>query len=140
MPASLPYALAGASIYGLDWILRIAKTRICIAYIDCLPELHTTRLHVPSLNAGWRAGQHVRLRVLSFGVGMFGWTEVHPFTIASACGRTPVQPGLVLMCRNTGRWTDRLYAMASRDGKSYSGGPNVVVMIEGPYGQSFQRL
>jgi ferric-chelate reductase len=72
--------------------------------------------------------------------GWWGWTENHPFTIASIPN---TEDGLVLMCKQTesaGSWTTRLYdlAKASGYGHAESGktavGRNVKVMIEGPYG------
>ena len=92
-----------------------------------------TRIEVPHLNAGWRPGQHVRLRVLSTGLGVLGWAEVHPFTIASVSG-----DGLTLMVKKAGDWTNKLYDMAAKSDAIYSG--DVVnemqakVWIEGPYG------
>ena len=110
------------------------KLRICTARIRPLPELSMTRIEISKLNAGWRAGQHVRLRVLSYGMGWFGWTENHPFTIASV---SKTEEGLVLMVKKTGKWTSRLYDLAIASGYGENGkgtGGNVKVMIEGPYG------
>jgi ferric-chelate reductase len=93
-----------------------------------------TRIEISKLNAGWRAGQHVRLRVLSQGMGWFGWTENHPFTIASV---SKTEEGLVLMVKKTGKWTSRLYDLAIASGYGENGkgtGGNVKVMVEGPYG------
>src|SRR5277367_2221413 len=94
-PITLTYILATLSISLLDHLLRLSKSRIMNARIQPLPELNTTRLEIPRLNNGWRAGQHVRLRVLSTGMGWFGWAEAHPFTIATAGGSG--EDGLVLL-------------------------------------------
>jgi hypothetical protein len=74
--------VAAYVFYILDHIVRAVKTRVTTAKLRPLPELGTTRVEVPSINAGWRAGQHVRLRVLSSSIGWWDWSEVHPFTIA----------------------------------------------------------
>ena len=98
-----------------------------------------TRVDIPSLNAGWRAGQHVRLRILSTAMGLWGMTEVHPFTISSA---TSTEEGLVLMCKRTGNWTRKLYEMAQTNASGEQGqepGRRVKVMVEGPYGMSLNR-
>jgi ferric-chelate reductase len=129
----LPYILTCFGLYGFDYLLRIIKTRISRAFIRPLPELGTTRIEVPSINAGWQAGQHVRVRVMSSGMGWWGWTEVHPFTIASVAGG---QEGLVLLCKQSGSWTSKLYEMAKANGYTEGGvGREVSIMIEGPYGE-----
>ncbi|CCM06220.1 uncharacterized protein FIBRA_08465 [Fibroporia radiculosa] len=135
MPSILSYVLAGAGIYALDVILRAFKTRVTTARIYDVPELCATAVEVPSLNAGWRAGQHVRVRVLSVGMGWYGWAEAHPFTIASASLGTTRQ-GLVLLCKIAGRWTQKLYQLAADDTRKEDAGVgiNIRVMVEGPYG------
>lgn len=80
---AIPYVAIVAGFYGFDRVLRLVQTRIVTAQLRPIPELGMTRIEVPSVNAGWRAGQHVRIRVLSSGMGAFGWMESHPFTIAS---------------------------------------------------------
>lgn len=103
-----------------------------------------------NINAGWRAGQHVRVRILSTGIGWFGWTEMHPFTIASVgASDAPVgggagntrkrsrggEEGMVLMCKRAGRWTTRLFEMAKMGGYMDGFmGREVKAWIEGPYG------
>ncbi|TFY69686.1 hypothetical protein EVJ58_g278 [Rhodofomes roseus] len=132
MRAAIPWVIASAGIYVADIVLRCIKTRVCTARIQCFPELCATWVEIPSLTSGWRAGQHVRLRVLSRSMGWVGWTETHPFTIASA-SRGVAQQGLVLLCKNTGRWTRRLQALSRReqlDGSNVT----ITVMVEGPYG------
>jgi len=94
--------------------------------------LGMTRIEVPRLNAGWRPGQHVRLRVISSGMGILGWSEVHPFTIASVGG-----DGMLLMCKKAGGWTNKLYDMAAGGNSPEKGvvaGRNAKVILEGPYG------
>ncbi|KAG6864732.1 hypothetical protein C0991_007474 [Blastosporella zonata] len=131
-PATMPWMAACIGLYGLDRICRMLKTRITTAMIRPLSEMNTTRVEVPYINGGWRAGQHVRLRVLSSGVGWFGWTEVHPFTIASVADG---EEGIVLLVKKSGRWTGKLYEMAKSSGYTEAGqGRRVKVMVEGPYG------
>lgn len=120
--------------YGLDHLVRTIKTRIATATLRPIPELGLTRVEMPTINAGWRAGQHVRLRVLSTAMGLWGTTEVHPFTIASV---SKAEEGLVLLCKKTGRWTSTMYEIASTSVYGEQGkevGRSVKVMVEGPYG------
>ncbi|KAG2004715.1 ferric reductase transmembrane component, variant 2 [Coprinopsis cinerea AmutBmut pab1-1] len=129
-PSLLPYVLACVFLYGADRAMRILKTRITTATIITVPELDITQVEIPSLNSGWRAGQHVRLRVMSRGMGWFGLTEVHPFTIATAPNS---HDGLILMCKNAGDWTRRLGQLAKERGYDV-GETRVKVWVEGPYG------
>lgn len=133
-PTCIPYVIGGVFFYALDHIVRAIKTRITTAKLRPIPELRIVRVEVPSLNAGWRAGQHVRLRVLSSSMGWWGWSEVHPFTIANT---TQTPEGMVLMCKKTGRWTSSLLSMAQTSSYGESGkeaGRDVTVIVEGPYG------
>lgn len=131
-PDSAPWIVAAVLIYGIDHFLRMIKSRISTVTLRPMPDLGTTRVEIPHLNAGWRAGQHVRIRVLSSAMGIFGWSEVHPFTIASVGG-----DGMVLMVKKAGGWTGKLYDMASGGvslEKGGSMGRKANVIIEGPYG------
>ncbi|KAF8443883.1 ferric reductase like transmembrane component-domain-containing protein [Boletus edulis BED1] len=132
--ACVPFVIGGAVVYGVDHGIRTIKTCFTTAAIQTIPEMGLTRVDIPSLRTGWRAGQHVRLRVLSTAMGLWGMIEVHPFTIASA---TNTEEGLVLMCKRTGSWTNRLYNMArTTESSEHSQEPvkRVKVMVEGPYG------
>lgn len=133
MEGTIPWLLAAAGIYGLDVLTRMFKTRICTATLRPIPELGMTWIEIPHLNAGWRPGQHVRLRVLSTNLGILGWAEIHPFTIASATG-----DGLTVMVKKAGDWSNRLYNMATESDAIYAGDGGGVtkgmVWIEGPYG------
>lgn len=128
-----PYVWAAIALYSFDFTLRWLKTRVQKAIARPIPELGVTRLEIPQINAGWRAGQHVRLRVLSTGMGLLGWAETHPFTIASAANGPD---GMILMIKKVGGWTHNLYDIArSGDGYNEAGtGRNVTVMLDGPYG------
>ncbi|KAG0697861.1 ferric reductase like transmembrane component-domain-containing protein, partial [Suillus ampliporus] len=132
-PACIPYVMAACVFYIFDHVVRAVKTRITTARLHPLPELGITRVEVPSLNSGWRAGQHVRLRVLSSSMGWWGWSEAHPFTIANV---TQTSEGMILMCKRTGRWTSSLFSMAQTASYGETGkevGRDVRVIVEGPY-------
>ncbi|TFK81375.1 incomplete iron reductase [Polyporus arcularius HHB13444] len=134
-PVCVPYVVTAAVAYGLDRFLRVIKSSVVTARLRPLPDLGVTRVEIPALNAGWRAGQHVRLRVFSLGMGFRGWAEAHPFTIASV-SRCPSGEGLVLMVKKAGDWTTKLYDVAQRAdyGEANGLGGNVRVLVEGPYG------
>ncbi|TFK24120.1 ferric reductase transmembrane component [Coprinopsis marcescibilis] len=129
-PSLLPYVLACVFLYGADRVMRLFKTRIATAIVIPLPGTDITHIEVPSLNAGWRPGQHVRLRILSRRMGWLGWTEVHPFTIASA---PDSHDCLIVMCKQSGDWTKRLGLMSKERGYVDSES-KVKVWVEGPYG------
>ncbi|KAK8854595.1 hypothetical protein IAR55_003334 [Kwoniella newhampshirensis] len=125
----IPYSVAGVCIYTVSIFCSLSKTRLATATIEALPEASTTVVTIPSLRSGWRAGQHVRLRVPAFGLphGL----ESHPFAIASS----PNGEGMVLMCKKAGDWTDRLFRHAS--GSSFQSDERrrkITVILEGPYG------
>jgi ferric-chelate reductase len=133
-PASLYWVFAAVGAYGFDHLIRLCKTRICKATLRTIPELGMTRIDIPHLNAGWRAGQHVRIRVMTSGMGVFNRVESHPFTIAGIGS-----DGMTLMCKKAGDWTNNLYAVAARGDSAYSGGEggkskSAHIIIEGPYG------
>jgi hypothetical protein len=136
----LPYIYACVALYTFDHVCRLIKSRLAIAHIRPLPELDVTRVEIPTINAGWRAGQHIRLRVVSAKMGWFGWAEVHPFTIASVAESGP--EGMVLMCKRAGGWTRKLYEMAKLGGyeEGGAGAREVRVVVEGPYGLSLFDL
>ncbi|TFY64102.1 hypothetical protein EVJ58_g2857 [Rhodofomes roseus] len=132
MPWDMPYVYISTAVYGFDRLLRIVQTRIVTAQLHAIPELGATCIQIPSVNAGWRAGQHVRMRVFSTGMGVLGWTESHPFTIASHAS----EEGLVLMIKKAGDWTTSLYdiAQGSDVSEGGSGSRKVKVMLTGPFG------
>jgi ferric-chelate reductase len=141
-PTTLPFIIAVSVVYLLDRVLCLLKTRYVTATIRALPTLGATLIEIRSLSYGWRAGQHVRIRVLSKSLGWFRWTEPHPFTIASAPANSKAglvgEEGLVLICKKTGGWTSRLFNTAKASQAIESGvadaGRTVRVLIEGPYG------
>ncbi|KAL4080085.1 ferric reductase like transmembrane component-domain-containing protein [Scleroderma yunnanense] len=133
-PGCVPYVITACVFYGLDHLIRIIKSRVTTATLRPIPELGLTRVEIPTINAGWHSGQHVRLRVLSSSMGFWGLTEVHPFTVANA---TNTEEGLVLLCQKSGKWTKKMYELSSTakfGEKGQETGKLVRVMIEGPYG------
>ncbi|PPR00684.1 hypothetical protein CVT24_000972 [Panaeolus cyanescens] len=117
-PSTLPYILAAVGLYLLDHLFRLVKTRVTTAFIKPIPELDATKIVVPKVNAGWRAGQHIRLRVLApasgpQGMGWLKTLESHPFTIASVSQTSEDDgDGMVLIVKRAGGWTRRLYELA----------------------------
>ncbi|KAJ7583646.1 hypothetical protein C8J56DRAFT_214769 [Mycena floridula] len=141
--ATLSYIIVCISIMAFDHMFRCFKTRITTATLRVIPELGMTRIDCRNINAGWRAGQHVRIRILSSGIGFFGWLGIHPFSVSSLGARKGGNEGegLVLMCKKTSNvsgWTNKLYELAklgshlgSEKGEEVR---QVRVLIEGPYG------
>ncbi|KAI0794897.1 hypothetical protein C8Q75DRAFT_803744 [Abortiporus biennis] len=133
---SHPYIYVTLGIYLFDRVTRIIRTRYTVARLTPLPDLGMTRIEILGVNAGWRAGQHVRIRVLSRGMGLLGWWECHPFTIVSV-SKGFSEEGLVLMCKKVGTWTTRLYDLSRKVeyGEAGTGiSQDVKVLVEGPYG------
>ncbi len=94
-----------------------------------------TRVEIPSLNAGWRAGQHVRLRVLSTAMGWASWLEVHPVHDRQ---RQQDRGGHGAHGQEDGWVTRKMYEVAKTSGYGGDGlGRDMKVVIEGPYGKLF---
>jgi len=128
------YVLSAAGIYGFDHVMRVVKSRYSYARLRPMPEMGGTLVEIPGINMGWRAGQFIRLRVLTTEMGWFGWAETHPFTIAAV---SDADEGMVVLAKKAGDWTDKLYEMAKRGGYSEDGlgGARIApVIVEGPYG------
>ncbi|KDQ17366.1 hypothetical protein BOTBODRAFT_30178 [Botryobasidium botryosum FD-172 SS1] len=141
VPQAIPWAIVSLLIYLLDLLLRCCKSHFVAASITAIPEMGCTRIVIPTLYTGWRAGQHVRLRVLCSRDVM--WMDApHPFTIASVHGKSGAEGrGLVLYCKKAGDWTNKLYALANGgttagalENEGYGGGREVNLLVEGPYG------
>ena len=119
--SSLKPSITALAIYVIDLVLHALKTRVVLARIECSGP-STVRITMDRLS-GWRAGQHVFLRVPA--VGGLTRFEPHPFTIAST------EPGMVLLAKAAGGWTGRLRSLVDEGGK---GGERVVqVFVDGPY-------
>jgi ferric-chelate reductase len=134
-------------LYLFDHLARIARTRYATGWLTAEPALNggTTLVYVPSLRAGWRAGQHVRVRIVSS--AWFGWwatwfiCRARPFTIAAGSD----SGGMMLPIKALGSWTRNLLRMAgdaddARPEPMFTDpergrGParEVRVIVEGPY-------
>ncbi|KAL1413752.1 hypothetical protein Q8F55_001534 [Vanrija albida] len=130
---AMPWVASAIALYALSIGASLAKTRYTKAYLVALKDCQMTLVSMPHLTTGWRAGQHVRVRVPALGLRNF--LHSHPFTIASA----PDTAGLVLLCAAAGDWTKELRALAQTgdsEDKSDVGTykHDVGVLIEGPYG------
>ncbi|KAJ1308190.1 hypothetical protein OPQ81_003905 [Rhizoctonia solani] len=137
VPECIPYCVAAGAIYGLDQLTRIVKSHWVTATITPVPEMKCTQISIPNLTRGWRAGQHVRVRILSSGMGPIGWAEAHPFTIASVSNPSGQGDGLTLLAKRAGDWTGKLYTLSQGTPSTEKGlgiGRNVTMIIEGPYG------
>ncbi|CAE6467656.1 unnamed protein product [Rhizoctonia solani] len=141
-PGAVPYAIAALSLYALDQVMRLFKSRVTTATITPVPALKCTQLSVPEIARGWRAGQHVRLRILNSKMGMLGWAESHPFTIASISSPKGGGDGLTLLVKKAGDWTTSLYSLSQHvsSTESAGAGSRVQVVIEGPYGGPGSRI
>ncbi|GAA5914295.1 hypothetical protein JCM8208_006304 [Rhodotorula glutinis] len=129
-----PYTVFVLVCYGVDLACRLVKTRLGSASVASLPG-GTVMVQSHSLKTGWRAGQHVWVRVPSAAGVLRGW-ETHPFTIANApaeCSPLDGSHALTLLAKSTGSWTRNLEAHASS-----TAGMNearvIQCAIEGPYG------
>ncbi|KAI9440697.1 hypothetical protein H4582DRAFT_1488315 [Lactarius indigo] len=143
-PFIWPYILAAVVLYAFDHVARIARTRYTTAWLTAETALNggTTLVEVPSLGAGWRAGQHVRIRVI--GDTWFSWLatwlvgRARPFTIATGSN----SGGMLLVIKARGAWTRKLLRMAaagdaaekSADAECVcEGARQVRIIVEGPY-------
>ncbi|GAA6034442.1 hypothetical protein JCM8097_002727 [Rhodosporidiobolus ruineniae] len=128
-----PYGAFCLAVYGFDLLLRALKTRPGRASIIALPG-GMTMLQSHSLNSGWRAGQHVWVRVWTG--ARRGW-ETHPFTVANAASEGSSLGGshnLTLLAKSCGDWTRTLNGRSSRGNSGWTHGRVVKCSIEGPYG------
>ncbi|TYJ53159.1 hypothetical protein B9479_006229 [Cryptococcus floricola] len=128
---SVPITVSSGVVYGVSMICSLTKTRLASAEIVAHPGSDVVTVTIPALKSGWRAGQHVRLRVPATGGVHF--LEGHPFTIASAAD----SEGAVLMIKNTGDWTRKLYKLAAKsagDAEAPGAPLKTTVIVEGPYG------
>ena len=150
--ACVPYVLTAVGLYAFDHLVRVVRTRHTTGWLTAEHALHggATLVHVPSLRAGWHAGQHVRVRVVSGGwlawLGTWFLCRARPFTIAAGSD----SGGVMLQIKALGSWTRNLLRVAGdADNARSTGGleqlstdverrrrsaREVHVMIEGPYG------
>ncbi|KAI0312563.1 hypothetical protein OF83DRAFT_1145534 [Amylostereum chailletii] len=153
-----PWIFPPLAFYGLDILMRMLRYRIKDATL--VPVGHEmTLIHVHDCDAGWLAGQHVRLRVFFEG-RVF---ESHPLTIlcappATSClSASASERTLTLGARAQGDWTRALHRYATKEAARAAGGKGkpkakaveeekegggeagaaevqVQVMLDGPYG------
>ncbi|EFP81998.2 uncharacterized protein PGTG_08247 [Puccinia graminis f. sp. tritici CRL 75-36-700-3] len=105
-----PFLKASIAFLVLDNLLKVVKSRVKRATFTAMPG-GLTRIEVHGINDGWRAGQHVFLRVLK-GRQIF---EKHPFTIANAPNSsTPYgsTDHLLIVAKAAGDYTERIYCLA----------------------------
>ncbi|BGP38859.1 hypothetical protein JCM10449v2_002797 [Rhodotorula kratochvilovae] len=129
-----PYTIFVLTVYGIDVLCRLAKTRLGRASIVSLPG-QVTMVQSHTLSTGWRAGQHVWVRVPAAARLHRGW-ETHPFTIANApreCSPLDGSHNLTLLAKSTGGWTRALEARA-RAAANPDEARVINCAIEGPYG------
>ncbi|KAF8340632.1 uncharacterized protein EI90DRAFT_3117135 [Cantharellus anzutake] len=135
-----PWVLYSVLIIFVATVSRILTSRLHIAYLTPLPSSKSTIIHLPSIRSGWIPGQHVRIRVLTGGMGLTQVWEGHPFTLSTAPQHGE---GAKLVVKAAGDWTNRLFEIAEKKGRGDAelgaghekGRPYpVAVLIEGPYG------
>jgi ferric-chelate reductase len=63
VPYAVPYCIAGAAIYAFELVCRAGKTRVTTAELRVISGAESVVITIGSLKSGWRAGQHVILRV-----------------------------------------------------------------------------
>ncbi|PAV17748.1 iron reductase [Pyrrhoderma noxium] len=105
------YVVLALVIYALDHVFRVVKTRVGWAWCTPVPALGVTRVEVKGIRSGWRAGQHVRIRVLTtqFGGGGGGGGS----SGSGSGGGGSEGEGMVLFVKKAGKWTNGLYDAAS---------------------------
>ncbi|KZV76900.1 hypothetical protein PENSPDRAFT_747452 [Peniophora sp. CONT] len=149
-PVTLPYFVTAFVLYGADHIFRAMRTRIVTVDLTAAPLLNggSTIVSAPSLTTGWRAGQHVRMRIIPARGPRWlavSWTwfaarfRARPFTISTRPGSSR---GLELIVKKEGRSTQALFARATKDCPGSDGDPEkqctgacvkATVLLEGPY-------
>lgn len=105
-----PFMQASLAILVFDNFFKLLKSRVKRATFTAMPA-GLTRIEIRGINDGWRAGQHVFLRVLT-GRHIF---EKHPFTIANAPNSsTPFGSNdhLVIVAKAAGDFTKRIHKLA----------------------------
>lgn len=142
-PYALPWILYGVVVvYAIDLGVRfLCLSSFTTVTVTPLPGGGLTQVWVHHLNTGWKAGQHVHLRVFASPASAKGPSnlftkllrplESHPFTIAAAPPSASAAPNpsgfpLYVRAQGAGTWTGDLATM--------SPGSTCFVHIEGPYG------
>ncbi|KAH8093109.1 iron reductase [Cristinia sonorae] len=107
-----PWIYPPLAFYGLDLAMRLLRYRIKDASLVPVDQ-NMTLIHIHDCDAGWTAGQHVRLRVFFDG----RISESHPLTIVNAPPSTSCIPSrsLTLAARVRGDWTRALNVYAREE-------------------------
>ncbi|KAI8458184.1 ferric reductase like transmembrane component-domain-containing protein [Phakopsora pachyrhizi] len=141
---TLIYVILGVIPLVIDGLMKTIRTKIRPAKFEAMPG-GMTRISVQGLNSGWRAGQHVFIRVLR-GKHYF---EKHPFTIVNAASEmSPYNTcdHLLLVAKADGDFTKSIYRMADEINISQDGREKGVdsspfrVLLEGPYGSFYEDM
>ncbi|CAH7666400.1 hypothetical protein PPACK8108_LOCUS752 [Phakopsora pachyrhizi] len=109
-PATQPYIAYIIAATGFDYLMKIVKARVKNATFTAMPG-GLTRIEVHGINDGWRAGQHVFIRVMK-GRHIF---EKHPFTIANAPNSSSPHGGtghMLLVAKAAGDFTKSIHELA----------------------------
>jgi len=107
-----PFLKASIAFLVFDNLLKILKSKFKRATFTAMPG-GLTRIQIQGVNDGWRAGQHVFIRVLK-GRQIF---EKHPFTIANAPNSsTPYgsTDHLLIVAKAAGDYTGRIHSLAGQ--------------------------
>ncbi|CAE6472832.1 unnamed protein product [Rhizoctonia solani] len=129
----VPYTLSGLAFYVIDLVFRAWRMQIRPATISAIDD-QMTLITVHDIDDGWKAGQHVWIRILK---DNFSW-ESHPFTIANAPAshalamansKGRASRGLLLYARVAGDFTRTLNLNARQ-----SSDIQTKVIVDGPYG------
>lgn len=137
-----PYVWAAAACYLFDIVLRAIKTKYTSASIVALRGSDSTIVHLNRIADGWRAGQHVILRIPALTGSkshqLMSGLEAHSFTIASA---PDSDEGLTLIVKSAGNWSKDLHSLAASkvgEEKNTESALRKVfhtkLIVEGPYG------
>ncbi|KAL8283647.1 hypothetical protein RQP46_005442 [Phenoliferia psychrophenolica] len=145
-------------IYGFDVVGRLLSFRVRYVEVEAL-DSGMVRVGLPGVHGGWRAGQHLSLRLFFSPpspslLSSFRMFEAHPFSISNAppsvgvlnSGSSSSSDGISLFARSCGpnTWTGDLYATAqlgarvAKAKEARTDGSRQVMhmlaLVEGPYG------
>lgn len=159
IPVLKPIIYASTAFMVADYCLSYLKTSVRSAVFTSLPA-GLTKIEIDRLGEGWKAGQHVYIRVFN-GRQSF---EKHPFTIVNApASLSPSRrTSLVLVVKATGNFTTHIHrvgyseaALIGGDLESIKGSVDeknlhelseaasdrrLAVAVEGPYGVSYMDM
>ncbi|KAF8060247.1 hypothetical protein FPV67DRAFT_1588099 [Lyophyllum atratum] len=115
-----PWIFPPIAIYAFDILMRAGRFRLKDAQLIRVDN-QMTLIHIPDCDAGFRAGQHLRVRVF-FGGRAF---EAHPLSVMCAPSASGSEttclsagdvagPGVLLGARVVGDWTRALNEYAAK--------------------------